>query len=84
MLVGIVVLFIYFYRPWNIFALCLIPLAFVVAVGDRLLGALFGLGYYAGELAEGEEVAAKREEVDTYLTETYPEDYGEKEGEESE
>ncbi len=85
MLVGIVALQIFFYRPWNMFALCFIPLAFIVAIGYRILGLLFGVGYYSKELAEDEELVAKREEVDKYLRETYPEEHGEEgEGEEGE
>jgi hypothetical protein len=83
MLAGIAALFVLFYRPWNIFALCLIPLAFVVAVGDRILGVLLGLGFYSGELTEDEEVVAKREQVEGYLRETYPEDYGDEKNEEN-
>ncbi|MCP4230029.1 MAG: hypothetical protein GY771_07755 [bacterium] len=78
-LVGIAALFVLFYRPWNIIALCFIPLAFAVAAGDRILGVLLGLGYFAGELAEDEQITEKREEVDEYLLETYPEEYGEEE-----
>ena len=37
------------------------------------------MGYYSGELAEGEDVVVKREEVDEYLRVNYPEEYGEEE-----
>jgi hypothetical protein len=84
MLLGIIALQIFFYRPWNMFALCFIPLAFIVIIGYRILGLLVGAGYYSKELAETEELLAKREEVDEYLRVNYPEDYAEEDAAESE